>query len=258
MTGRVHDLISNPAETAKLSEVIAEGTYYGMQTFDQALLTLYQDGQDLDGRSAQGSHPSARLQAAGRGRGTALDVGRADLLLGPLRHRGAARARRGRGACNGRCPQRGASLQFVKPLVSSLVTCVASSRRLRRARPAVTMGSNDTCPVCHTAEIISGKWTLLVIRDLAEGAAASASLSARSARNQPAHALAEVAGPRGGGDRRAQDLPRGPAPGRVPPHDQGARAGPADRPDARLRSRVAHERQRRVAGTGTPPARPLV
>ena len=31
------------------------------------------------------------------------------------------------------------------------------------------MGSNDTCPVCHTAEIISGKWTLLVIRDLSEG-----------------------------------------------------------------------------------------
>ena len=31
------------------------------------------------------------------------------------------------------------------------------------------MGSNDTCPVCNTAEIISGKWTLLVIRDLAEG-----------------------------------------------------------------------------------------
>ena len=27
---------------------------------------------------------------------------------------------------------------------------------------------NDTCPVCSTAEIISGKWTLLVIRDLAE------------------------------------------------------------------------------------------
>ncbi len=25
-----------------------------------------------------------------------------------------------------------------------------------------------TCPVCKTAEIISGKWTLLVIRDLAD------------------------------------------------------------------------------------------
>jgi DNA-binding HxlR family transcriptional regulator len=31
------------------------------------------------------------------------------------------------------------------------------------------MASNDTCPVCKTAEIVCGKWTLLVIRDLAEG-----------------------------------------------------------------------------------------
>jgi DNA-binding HxlR family transcriptional regulator len=28
---------------------------------------------------------------------------------------------------------------------------------------------NDDCPVCRTAEIVCGKWTLLVIRDLAEG-----------------------------------------------------------------------------------------
>lgn len=27
---------------------------------------------------------------------------------------------------------------------------------------------DPTCPVCKTAEIISGKWTLLVIRDLSE------------------------------------------------------------------------------------------
>src|SRR6478672_12413082 len=31
------------------------------------------------------------------------------------------------------------------------------------------MVSNDTCPVCATAEIVCGKWTLLVIRDLADG-----------------------------------------------------------------------------------------
>jgi DNA-binding HxlR family transcriptional regulator len=31
------------------------------------------------------------------------------------------------------------------------------------------MASNQTCPVCRTAEIVCGKWTLLVIRDLAEG-----------------------------------------------------------------------------------------
>jgi twitching motility protein PilT len=37
-TGRVEDLILNPQETGRLGEVIAEGEYYGMQTFDQALL----------------------------------------------------------------------------------------------------------------------------------------------------------------------------------------------------------------------------
>src|ERR671931_1589936 len=31
------------------------------------------------------------------------------------------------------------------------------------------MATNDTCPVCATADIVCGKWTLLVIRDLAEG-----------------------------------------------------------------------------------------
>lgn len=31
------------------------------------------------------------------------------------------------------------------------------------------MGTTDTCPVCRTAEIVCGKWTLLVIRDLADG-----------------------------------------------------------------------------------------
>ena len=31
------------------------------------------------------------------------------------------------------------------------------------------MVERDTCPVCRTAEIVCGKWTLLVIRDLADG-----------------------------------------------------------------------------------------
>ena len=29
--------------------------------------------------------------------------------------------------------------------------------------------SNSTCPVCATAEVVCGKWTLLLIRDLAAG-----------------------------------------------------------------------------------------
>jgi DNA-binding HxlR family transcriptional regulator len=38
------------------------------------------------------------------------------------------------------------------------------------ARIGVAMASsNDACPVCRTADIVCGKWTLLVIRDLAEG-----------------------------------------------------------------------------------------
>ena len=31
------------------------------------------------------------------------------------------------------------------------------------------MGTSETCPVCRTAEIVCGKWTLLLVRDLAEG-----------------------------------------------------------------------------------------
>jgi twitching motility protein PilT len=43
-TGRVHDLILNPNETGRIQEVVAEGAYYGMQTFDQALLKHVMDG----------------------------------------------------------------------------------------------------------------------------------------------------------------------------------------------------------------------
>jgi twitching motility protein PilT len=44
MTGRVRDMILNPDETGKLPEVISEGAFYGMQTFDQALLSHTQNG----------------------------------------------------------------------------------------------------------------------------------------------------------------------------------------------------------------------
>ncbi len=37
-TGRVKDLILSPEEIGKITEAIAEGAYYGMQTFDQDLL----------------------------------------------------------------------------------------------------------------------------------------------------------------------------------------------------------------------------
>jgi twitching motility protein PilT len=43
-TGRVQDLILNPEETGKIGDVIAEGAFYGMQTFDQALLGYVMEG----------------------------------------------------------------------------------------------------------------------------------------------------------------------------------------------------------------------
>ncbi len=43
-TGRVFDKIVNPDETHEIEQIIAEGEYYGMQTFDQTLLNLYGNG----------------------------------------------------------------------------------------------------------------------------------------------------------------------------------------------------------------------
>jgi twitching motility protein PilT len=45
MTGRARDMILDPEQTGRLREVIAEGEFYGMQTFDQALLHHVQAGR---------------------------------------------------------------------------------------------------------------------------------------------------------------------------------------------------------------------
>jgi twitching motility protein PilT len=45
VTGRVQDLILNPEETGKITEVIGEGEFYGMRTFDQSLLGYVTEGK---------------------------------------------------------------------------------------------------------------------------------------------------------------------------------------------------------------------
>jgi twitching motility protein PilT len=58
MTGRVRDMILNPEETGRLPEVIAEGGYYGMQTFDQALLVHVQEGRvSMEDALKASTHP---------------------------------------------------------------------------------------------------------------------------------------------------------------------------------------------------------
>jgi twitching motility protein PilT len=44
-TGRARDMIMDPEQTGRLREVIAEGEFYGMHTFDQALLHHVQAGR---------------------------------------------------------------------------------------------------------------------------------------------------------------------------------------------------------------------
>ncbi|MCB0879870.1 MAG: PilT/PilU family type 4a pilus ATPase, partial [Thermoleophilia bacterium] len=44
-TSRIADCITNPDETAKITEAIEDGEYYGMQTFDQALIKLIMSGR---------------------------------------------------------------------------------------------------------------------------------------------------------------------------------------------------------------------
>ncbi|MEJ5915188.1 type IV pilus twitching motility protein PilT [Pseudokineococcus sp. 1T1Z-3] len=43
-TGRVADAIADPAKTGSITDLVSEGGYYGMQTFDQHLVELYKDG----------------------------------------------------------------------------------------------------------------------------------------------------------------------------------------------------------------------
>src|SRR5512132_3628573 len=76
MTGRVRDMITNPDETGKLPEVIAEGSFYGMQTFDQHLYEHLKAGRvemDTAVQFATRPHDFKLLVAAAGKRGTTMD-----------------------------------------------------------------------------------------------------------------------------------------------------------------------------------------
>ena len=44
MTNRIRDFVLEPEQTSMIIQALKEGEFYGMQTFDQALLKLYEDG----------------------------------------------------------------------------------------------------------------------------------------------------------------------------------------------------------------------
>jgi twitching motility protein PilT len=57
-TGRVADAITDPDKTSTLTELISDGEFYGMQTFDQHLITFVRDGiVTLEAAMAVSSNP---------------------------------------------------------------------------------------------------------------------------------------------------------------------------------------------------------
>ena len=76
MTGRVRDMIVDPSQTGKLTEVISTGAYYGMQTFDQALFGHVKGGLvSFDDAMKVASSPAdfkLLMQADGK-RGTTME-----------------------------------------------------------------------------------------------------------------------------------------------------------------------------------------
>jgi twitching motility protein PilT len=76
MTGRVRDMIMDPLQTGRLSEVIEDGGYYGMQTFDQALFHHLKAGRismEQAMLAASSPHDFKLLVAADGRKGTTMD-----------------------------------------------------------------------------------------------------------------------------------------------------------------------------------------
>ena len=76
MTGRVRDMIMDPTQTNRLEEVIQEGGYYGMQTFDQALFAHLKAGRvtmEEAMKAATSPNDFKLLVAADGRRGTTME-----------------------------------------------------------------------------------------------------------------------------------------------------------------------------------------
>ena len=240
VTGRVQDLILNPQETGRITEVIAEGEYYGMQTFDQALLGHVTAGkvtEEIAIEAASSPHDFKLMLAAQGQRASGIEQ-----VIDEAPASDADDRRR-------------ASLQFVKH-------CYTRWRSGASRSPRPLDGDDrDPCPVGCCAEIISGKWTLLVIRDLADGSRRFCELERSLEGISPRTLSLRLRALEEQRDRRAPHLSRGPAAGRVRADREGPRAGAADRGHARLRAPLAAGRaapaERATEPRRRSPPRPL-
>ncbi len=74
-TGRVYDRIVDPSATIEIRDVIAEGGFYGMQTFDQALVKQVKEGlvaEDDARRASTNPHDFVLALSGSMSRGTEI------------------------------------------------------------------------------------------------------------------------------------------------------------------------------------------
>src|SRR3954453_4222780 len=94
-TGRIQDPIPNPEETGRITEVISQGDFYGMQTFDQALLGYVQEGivsEEVAVETASSPHDFKLMLAAKGQRASGIEqlVGNGDGAADPDKGAGVA------------------------------------------------------------------------------------------------------------------------------------------------------------------------
>ena len=171
VTGRARDMILDPEETGRLHEVIREGEYYGMQTFDQSLFEHVTAGRVSAGAAMEAALEPARLQADARGR---------------------------------RSPA--ARLPTTRPPRSDPVPIPAGTisrdhaDRVPRRRSRLHRGGSVRSSPPRGSSRASGRSSSSVTWP---GAVPVQRTRALTGRHQPAHALAPPAGARGGGHHRA-------------------------------------------------------
>ena len=239
VTGRVQDLILNPKETGQDHRGDRRGRVLRDADLRPGAAQARDGGQHRRGDRVRGRLEPARLQADAR------------------RRRASARAASSRSSATAdavaaRPTAAGSSLKAPALLRKALAILGEVRPQYTPAGRAIAM-SESPCPVGCCAEIISGKWTLLVIRDLADASRRFCELERSLEGISPRTLSLRLRALEERGDRRAPHLPRGPAPGRVRADREGPRARPADRGHARVRAPLAGRRRQgeaSVAGRG--------
>ena len=203
-----------------------------MQTFDQALLEA--STRTARSRWTRRSRPppirttsscSSRPRGSARRRWSRSTLGDEAATAAAETRRLERLRRHGRAARERLAPPPLSSLLQLCKVVGIIVGRRGFRAAARRALRATHSDMSRTRPVLSVTRPRSsrGKWTLLIIRDLADGCSRVLRAGTLARGHQPADAVAAPARARGGGHRRAPHLSRGAAACRVHAHGQGPR-----------------------------------